>query len=79
MRAIPYDRAAMSMARFIMCSACLAEYSDPADRRFHAQPNACPECGPKAWLESVFAAFVNLEVSVRSQAMGVRLSQPSTS
>ena len=23
-----------------------AEYEDPADRRFHAQPNACPECGP---------------------------------
>ena len=28
-----------------MCEACRAEYDDPADRRFHAQPNACPECG----------------------------------
>ena len=27
--------------------ACAAEYADPADRRFHAQPNACPECGPR--------------------------------
>src|SRR5204863_1094501 len=26
--------------------ACRAEYDDPANRRFHAQPNACPECGP---------------------------------
>ena len=26
--------------------AARAEYEDPADRRFHAQPNACPECGP---------------------------------
>ena len=25
---------------------CRAEYEDPADRRFHAQPNACPACGP---------------------------------
>ena len=26
---------------------CRAEYEDPRDRRFHAQPNACPECGPR--------------------------------
>ena len=24
------------------------EYEDPGDRRFHAQPNACPACGPHA-------------------------------
>ncbi|EKD68463.1 MAG: hypothetical protein ACD_47C00610G0001, partial [uncultured bacterium] len=29
-----------------MCVKCLAEYDDPLDRRFHAQPNACPDCGP---------------------------------
>ena len=23
------------------------EYDDPLDRRFHAQPNACPACGPR--------------------------------
>ncbi len=23
------------------------EYEDPRDRRFHAQPNACPACGPQ--------------------------------
>ncbi len=34
-----------------MCAACRAEYEDPADRRFHAQPNACPVCGPHVWLE----------------------------
>ena len=35
-----------------MCPACLAEYHDPADRRFHAQPNACGECGPKlGWID----------------------------
>ncbi len=30
-----------------MCAACQAEYDNPLDRRFHAQPNACPECGPR--------------------------------
>ena len=29
-----------------MCRACQKEYQNPADRRYHAQPNACPECGP---------------------------------
>ena len=24
----------------------LSEYEDPADRRFHAEPVACPDCGP---------------------------------
>ncbi len=30
-----------------MCPACRAEYEDPRNRRFHAQPNACPQCGPQ--------------------------------
>jgi len=30
-----------------MCPQCQAEYDDPRDRRFHAQPNACPNCGPQ--------------------------------
>ena len=28
------------------------QYDDPLDRRFHAQPVACPECGPHYRLES---------------------------
>ncbi|ABD10454.1 MULTISPECIES: carbamoyltransferase HypF [Frankia] len=47
--ALPYDRAATTMARFPMCARCAAEYADPADRRFHAEPVACPSCGPKLW------------------------------
>ena len=50
-RGIPYDRALTSMDAFKMCPACQQEYDSPEDRRFHAQPNACPECGPKVWLE----------------------------
>jgi hydrogenase maturation protein HypF len=44
--AMPYDRAATTMADFPMCSACAGEYGDPGDRRFHAQPVACGDCGP---------------------------------
>lgn len=44
--AVPYDRATTTMAGFLMCGDCHAEYEDPTDRRFHAQPNACPVCGP---------------------------------
>jgi hydrogenase maturation protein HypF len=43
---VPYDRPRTTMASFTMCPACRAEYEDPTNRRFHAQPNACPACGP---------------------------------
>lgn len=46
-RAVPFDRAATTMAGFSPCAACLVEYEDEADRRFHAQANACPDCGPR--------------------------------
>ena len=45
-RSIPYDRAATTMAGFVMCADCRREYQDPADRRFHAEPTCCPSCGP---------------------------------
>ena len=51
LRGLPYDRAQTTMAAFPMCADCLSEYRDPADRRFHAQPVACPSCGPRLWLE----------------------------
>ena len=38
------------MSSFEMCERCAAQYRDVADRRFHAQPVACPQCGPKIWL-----------------------------
>ncbi len=45
-QALPYDRPHTTMARFALCPDCRSEYEDPANRRFHAQPNACPACGP---------------------------------
>jgi hydrogenase maturation protein HypF len=38
------------MRYFQMCPQCQAEYDNPLDRRFHAQPNACPKCGPQVEL-----------------------------
>jgi len=35
------------MKAFTMCPQCQAEYDEPYSRRFHAQPNACPVCGPR--------------------------------
>ena len=35
---------------FGMCPSCEKEYEDPFDRRFHAQPNACRDCGPRLFL-----------------------------
>lgn len=46
-KSIPYDRGNTSMSSFVMCPLCSLEYSDPKNRRFHAQPNACPNCGPQ--------------------------------
>jgi hydrogenase maturation protein HypF len=43
---VPYDRPLTTMARFAMCLECVREYSDPPNRRFHAQPVSCPRCGP---------------------------------
>ncbi|MFD1018379.1 carbamoyltransferase HypF [Thalassobacillus hwangdonensis] len=45
-RALPYDREKTSMAAYQLCEACNEEYKNPMDRRFHAQPIACPVCGP---------------------------------
>jgi hydrogenase maturation protein HypF len=38
------------MADFEMCAACRAEYLDPNDRRYHAQPISCHQCGPRLHL-----------------------------
>jgi len=46
-KGIPYDRPFTTMVGFPLCDDCAAEYEDPADRRFHAQPTACPACGPR--------------------------------
>lgn len=50
LKELPYDRQNTTMKNFNMCSACLNEYEDINNRRFHAQPIACPKCGPEVFL-----------------------------
>ena len=45
-KTIPYDRPNTTMSVFPMCQRCGKQYNDVDDRRFHAQPVACPKCGP---------------------------------
>jgi len=46
-RDLPYDRKQTTMSGFEMCPICHSEYANIRDRRFHAQPIACNNCGPK--------------------------------
>jgi hydrogenase maturation protein HypF len=49
---LPYDRSRTTMRHWPMDELCGAQYENPCDRRFHAQPIACPHCGPHYALES---------------------------
>ena len=46
---VPYDRIKTSMGAFPMCPDCDMEYHDIEDRRYHAQPDCCPVCGPRVF------------------------------
>lgn len=61
---IPYDRERTTMRVFTMCPQCRSEYQDPRTRRFHAEPNACPVCGPHVWINSSPPAKLSLEASL---------------
>ena len=56
-RDFPYDRKNTTMETFTMCQECSSEYSDPLDRRFHAQPVACNNCGPEYTLYTLKASI----------------------
>ena len=43
---LPYDRPRTSMSDFPMCDLCESEYTNPLERRYHAQTTACDACGP---------------------------------
>lgn len=70
---VPYDRNNTSMASFVMCPSCQAEYTDPLNRRYHAQPVSCHKCGPKLTLHN-HEGMMNLTSSeiIASTAQWIR-------
>ncbi|HEY3829682.1 MAG TPA: carbamoyltransferase HypF [Solirubrobacteraceae bacterium] len=74
-RGVPYDRALTTMAAFVMCERCRAEYENPLDRRFHAQPNACPECGPSARLVGADGVEHSTTDALRTAAASLKEGQ----
>ena len=48
---LPYDRCNTTMKPFDMCDDCHEEYTNPLDRRYHAQTIACTNCGPRVFLQ----------------------------
>lgn len=69
---IPYDRATTTMAKFTVCAQCAAEYANPEDRRFHAQPNACAECGPSLELVERGAALADCSFADKDSLRMIR-------
>jgi len=66
--ALPYDRHNTTMKQFVMCEECQHEYENPLDRRFHAQPNACPKCGPhiELWASDGAQLFKHHEAIIKA-------------
>ena len=74
---IPYDRSATTMAPFTMCPACRREYEDVGDRRFHAQPNACPVCGPRLTLHASDGVRIHADDVIAAAAQALRRRRAS--
>src|SRR3984885_5919174 len=48
---LPYDTPNTTMKDWRLDYYCSAEYANPGNRCFHAQPLACPACGPSYHLQ----------------------------
>ena len=58
---LPYDRHKTTMDIFDMCDVCQKEYINVLDRRFHAQPVACNNCGPEYGLISENESYTRFD------------------
>ncbi|MHA2296164.1 MAG: carbamoyltransferase HypF [Candidatus Hodarchaeales archaeon] len=59
-RKLPYDRPFTEMDRFPLCKECSREYTNPGDRRYHAQTTCCRACGPNYSLYSNYGEKVTI-------------------
>ena len=58
---LPYDRPNTTMNDFPLCDTCNTGYTDPMDRRYHAQTTACELCGPKYHLRNESGEIIPTE------------------
>ena len=65
---LPYDRANTTMQPWPLDEYCSDEYHNPENRRFHAQPVACPECGPEYYLQAGDKVVRGNKPSIRGAA-----------
>jgi hydrogenase maturation protein HypF len=65
---LPYDRPNTTMKPWPLDAFCANEYGDPANRRFHAQPVACPDCGPSYSMKVGPDVVVTNDASIRQAA-----------
>lgn len=70
---LPYDRPNTTMKGFKLCTDCQKEYENPKNRRFHAQPIACPVCGPQVSLMNSKGKVISVkDDALRFAARAVR-------
>nr|WP_279499593.1 hypothetical protein [Aeromonas veronii] len=56
-----------------MCPRCAAAYENPLDRRYHAQPVSCPECGPHlTWRSGLGDALAEREDALQAAARALQ-------
>ncbi len=65
---LPYDRVNTTMRHWPMDALCASQYDNALDRRFHAQPVACPACGPHYFLETLDGIVCGHHASIQETA-----------
>ena len=65
---LPYDRVRTTMKSWPLDQLCSGQYYDSTGRRFHAQPVACPSCGPAYFFRSGTETIVGSAGSIRRAA-----------
>ncbi|MCO5725568.1 carbamoyltransferase HypF [Robiginitalea marina] len=73
----PFEREHTSMSAFTQCPACLAEYGDPEDRRFHSQTNSCPQCGIACWLADPKGNKIAQDAGSAFRELAIKLAEGS--
>src|SRR5260370_37004832 len=63
------------MASSKACPACREEYENPRDRRFHAEPTACPACGPRLALLGSGGRVLDVADPLQSAVVALRAGQ----